>query len=335
MDQLTFDTTEFPAAERFDRWRAGIEDFALEELDRTQPFDGRSTVTGLGALLISESELPPLRFIRTSAMIRANRRDHFTLTVMREGSLRGLADGTPFEIGPGIPLLIDHSRPCEIIASRARSMVIVLPRNLLGAGQGADAHGPLPASAETVLFTTYLAALSVALPALHPAAALPAARALCELLAACLPSATSRREARLLRSHALRSRLLAYVEAHLEETLSVDRLCADLAVSRSALYRTVEGDGGIAGLVRTARLEWVHRAISDRTETRTIQQIAHAAGFSDDPRFSRVFHATFGYTAAELRRSATVPSPLPLVSADAAVAFRHAVGRLAAGPNPG
>jgi AraC-like DNA-binding protein len=335
MDQLTFDTTEFAAAERFDRWRTGIEDFALEELDQTQPFDGRSIITGLGALLISESVLPPLRFTRTAAMIRANRRDHYTLTVMLEGSLRGLADGKPFEIGPGIPLLIDTSRPSEIIASRARSIVIVLPRNVLGAGQGADAHGPLAASPETLLLTTYLAALSAALPALHPAAALPTARALCELLAACLPSATNRREASLLRSHALRSRLLAHVEAHLEESLSVDRLCADLAVSRSALYRAVEGDGGIAGLVRTARLEWVHRAISDRTETRTIQQITHAAGFSDDPRFSRVFHATFGYTAAELRRSATVPSPLPLASADAAVAFRDALERLAVGPNPG
>jgi AraC-like DNA-binding protein len=334
MDQLTFDTAEFPAATRFDRWRAGIEDFALEELDRTLPFDGCSVVTGLGALLISESVLPPLRFTRTAAMIRANRRDHFTLTLMLDGSLRGLADGTPFDVGPGIPLLIDHSRPSEIIATRARSMVIVLPRNLLGAGQGAEAHGPLPASAETLLLTTYLAALSAALPALHPAAALPTARALCELLAACLPSATSRREARLLRSHALRARLLAHVEAHLEEPLSVDRLCADLAVSRSALYRAVEGDGGIAGLVRTARLEWVHRAISDRTETRTIQQITHAAGFSHDPQFSRVFHATFGYTAAELRRSATVPSPLPLASADAAVTFREAIERLAVGPNP-
>jgi hypothetical protein len=63
-------------------------------------------------------------------------------------------------------------------------VVIVRPRNLLGAGPGGEAHGPQPASAETRLLSTYLAALSAALPALHPAAALPTARALCEFLAA-------------------------------------------------------------------------------------------------------------------------------------------------------
>ena len=50
--------------------------------------------------------------------------------------------------------------------------------------------------------------------------------------------------------------------------------------------------------------------------------------------FSRQFHAAFGYTAAELRRSAVVPSPLPEGSEDPALAFRDAVERLASGPNP-
>jgi AraC-like DNA-binding protein len=229
-------------------------------------------------------------------------------------------------------VLLDLSRPVEIVAEPVRSIVVVLPRNLLGAGRRGGVHGPLPPSAQSTLLAAYLKALCEALPELPDAAALPTARALCELVAACLPGSQKAR-APVIRGEALRARVLDFVDAHLQENLTTERLCAELGASRSALYRALETDGGVAELIRRLRLEAAHRMLSDRTDGRTIQQIAHAAGFDDEARFSRQFHAAFGYTASELRSRGAVPSALPPDSVDLPKAYSGAVNRLASGPD--
>jgi AraC-like DNA-binding protein len=300
--------------------------------DPSVPFDAVSKVTGLGPLPISESVLPPLRFRRTPAIIRARGSDYWNLNLMLEGVLQLDADGERFEVQPGVPVLLDLSRPVEIVAEAVRSIVVVLPRNLLGAGRRGGVHGPLPQSAESSLLAAYLKALCEVLPELPESAALPTARALCELVAACLPPAARKRPT-LLRGEALRLRVLEFIDAHLQEAVPIERLCEEIGVSRSALYRALEADGGVAELIRRVRLEAAHRMLSDRTDGRTIGQIAHAAGYRDEAVFSRHFHAAFGYTAAELQRTAAAPSVLPTDSPDLPKAYRKAVNRLASGPD--
>jgi AraC-like DNA-binding protein len=127
--------------------------------------------------------------------------------------------------------------------------------------------------------------------------------------------------------------VLEFAEAHVGEPLPPERLCSELGASRSALYRALQADGGVAELVRRVRLEAAHRMLGDRTDGRTIQQIAHAVGFNEEAVFSRQFHAAFGYTAAEFRRTAAVPSSLPPTSTDPSEAYRNAVNRVASGPD--
>jgi AraC-like DNA-binding protein len=332
MHQFVFDTRALPVEDRFRVWSSGLSDFEVAPADPSVPFDAVSRVTGLGPLPISESVLPPLNFRRSLEMIRARRSDYWNLNLMLEGVLQLDADGRRFEVQPGTPVLLDLARPVRIAAPAVRSIVVVLPRNLLGAGRQGGIHGPLPPSAQSALLAAYLKALCEALPDLPDAAALPTARALCELVAACLPQ-RAKAKAPLIRSETLRSRVLAFVDEHLAEPLTTERLCAELGVSRSALYRALDGDGGVAELIRRLRLEAAHRMLSDRTDGRTVQQIAHAAGFGDEARFSRQFHAAFGYTAGELQRTGAVPSALPADSPDAAKAYSSAVNRLAFGPD--
>ena len=106
-----------------------------------------------------------------------------------------------------------------------------------------------------------------------------------------------------------------------------------LGVSRSALYRALDADGGAAELVRRTRLETAHRMLSDRTDARTVQQIAHAVGFSDEALFSRQFHTAFGYTAGELQRTSAVPSALSPDVGHVSTVYSAAVKRLASGPD--
>ena len=332
MHQFVFDTRDVPVADRFKLWSAGLSDFEVTQLDPEQPFEAVTKVTGLGPLPISESVLPPLRFRRTAEIIRARRTDYWNLNLMLEGVLQLDADGRRFEVQPGTPVLLDLSRPVQIVTGPVRAIVVVLPRNLLGAGRRGGVHGPLPPSAQRTLLSTYLEALCESLPELADTAALPAARALCELVAACLPSA-ARTSPPLIRGEALRARVLEFIEANVAQALPPERICAELGASRSALYRALQVDGGAAELVRRVRLESAHRMLGDRTDGRTIQQIAHAVGFNEEAAFSRQFHAAFGYTAAEFRRTAAVPSSLPFPSADPSVAYRNAVNRVASGPD--
>lgn len=332
MRQLVFDTRQFPVEERFRLWSAGLSDFRVEQVDPHQPFDAVSTVTGLGPLPISESVLPALRFLRDRDMIQARRSDYWNLNLMLEGVLQLNADGHRYEVGPGVPVLLDLSRPVEIVAGPVRSIVVVLPRNLLGAGRRGGAHGPLPPSAESELLASYLTALCASLPRLEDTSAAQAARALCELVSACLPAA-GRVRPTALRGEALRLRVLEFVDQHVSEPISIERLCDALAVSRSALYRALTFDGGVAELVRRVRLEAAHRLLSDRTELRAISQIAGAVGFADEALFSRHFRTLYGYTASELRSRAAAPSALDPAIDDPAIAYARAVNRLAFGPD--
>ena len=51
----------------------------------------------------------------------------------------------------------------------------------------------------------------------------------------------------------------------------------------------------------------------DPSDTRSIQQIAHAVGYADSSLFSRHFAAAFGYSAAAFRAQPEVP---PLIDVD-------------------
>jgi len=332
MHQFVFDTRVLPPDERFRTWRSGLSDFEVEQPKPGAPFEAVSKVTGLGPLPISESVLPPLRFRRTIEMIRARRSDYWNLNLMLEGTLQFDADGRHFVVEPGTPVLLDLARPVTIEAPAVRSIVVVMPRNLLGAGRGGGLHGPLPPSASSRLLATYLTGLCEALPDLAEPAALPAARALCELVAACLPQAAKPR-APVIRSDALRLRVMTFIDEHLQAPLSAETICGALGVSRSALYRALAADGGVAELVRRLRLEAAHRMLSDRTDGRSIRQIAHAAGLPDEARFSRQFREAFGYTASDLQRSGTVPSALPPNADDLPRTYSRAVNRVAFGPD--
>ena len=94
----------------------------------------------------------------------------------------------------------------------------------------------------------------------------------------------------------------------LSPLLSPDRLCRELNVSRSRLYRTFSPLGGIAAYIRTRRLLDAHAALSNPEDIRPISDIAGERGFMDPADFSRAFHREFGYRPSEARhRSYALP----------------------------
>lgn len=99
----------------------------------------------------------------------------------------------------------------------------------------------------------------------------------------------------------LMHRLEKYVESHLSEDCSVDRLCQVLSVSRSSLYRLFPSDrGGVADFVRKTRIRVALELF--RTTDLSTGEIAHRVGFTDEQYFRRLFRRTTGVGVGQVRK---------------------------------
>lgn len=102
------------------------------------------------------------------------------------------------------------------------------------------------------------------------------------------------------------SRVVAYIDSHLQQDLLPERIARDVGVSVRSLYRLFEiRDQSLAGYIRDRRLKRCAdelRAVSHSHENLTC--IAYRWGFKDSAHFSRSFRACFGVSPREYRRAA-------------------------------
>lgn len=94
-----------------------------------------------------------------------------------------------------------------------------------------------------------------------------------------------------------------YVDNHLNEELSVTRLCQALKVSRPVLYNLTRQHvgGGIAAYVLHQRMERAQHLLRDGLLS--AKEIAAAVGFSDYSYFLRVYKKTYGVSPVKLQRA--------------------------------
>ena len=99
-----------------------------------------------------------------------------------------------------------------------------------------------------------------------------------------------------------RTRAGRYIEKHLgNPALTPARICREVGVSRSVLYRVFEAAGGVMQYIRRARLHAAHKLLTDDKDTRRVGEIAVAVGFTDASDFSRAFSREFGYSPSDAR----------------------------------
>lgn len=94
----------------------------------------------------------------------------------------------------------------------------------------------------------------------------------------------------------------SYIQRNLEESITVDAICADFRIGRSRLYDVAEKflGCGVAEYVRKKKIEAAQRLL--RETDLTIGAIAEATGFSDYNYFSRVFRKETGLSARAYRQ---------------------------------
>ena len=85
-----------------------------------------------------------------------------------------------------------------------------------------------------------------------------------------------------------------FIETHLNESISIKRLCDEFNISRTSLY-TIMGnhtEHGIAQLIKEKRLQYSKKLL--KTTNYSIAEISEKIGFSDYNYFLRAFKKRFG-----------------------------------------
>jgi AraC-like DNA-binding protein len=301
---LHFDSAVLPADAAFAQWAAVMTAYEIYQPEGVPAaaFTGTADAWMLGDAIVTDAQLSPLRFVRSAARASADAADHYSFLLLREGSWTGDVDGRLLTVGPGQVVAFDMRRPMDAEGGSTDVVTLGMSRDSLAAAMGTipDLHGAILDGPTGRLLADHLMALARELPRLQLDQVPALVKATAGLIAAC--AAAQPGGAGGTRDVDLRHKVSRYIDRQLEAPeLGVERICAELGLSRSVLYRALAPLGGVASYIRTRRLEAVHVLLGDRRERRSIATIAHAFGFVSEAHFSRVFRRRFGYSPRQLR----------------------------------
>lgn len=105
-------------------------------------------------------------------------------------------------------------------------------------------------------------------------------------------------------------RVFAYIDQHLADDLSLDRLAALAAFSRFHFHRVFRAWTGetVHDFVRRRRLESAGALLSGEPQA-SIATVAHRVGFDSPASFTRAFRAHYGMTPTAWRFGDRPPRP--------------------------
>ena len=298
-------------------WAAWFEPvFSLDHRhDEAAEFLADATFWSLGRAGISRVSAPRLRAMRDLGHVRRDPTDHWSITF----------GGRPTQVTlGGEPLLIPAGRP--FVTSLADAMVsereaderftLFLSRDHFQslAPDLARVRGSWIEGGAGQLLMDFVRLLERSLPTLseEERGALP--QAIAGMVAACVaPSAAHAREAQPQLDVTRMERVREVVRRRIgSATLTTASICREVGISRSQLYRMLEGEGGVMRFVQRMRLRAAHAALSDPQERRGVAGLGEACGFHDPSSFSRAFRREFGLSPMEVRTAALAGGALHL-----------------------
>ncbi|EDX79522.1 transcriptional regulator, AraC family protein [Brevundimonas sp. BAL3] len=96
------------------------------------------------------------------------------------------------------------------------------------------------------------------------------------------------------------------VEDDRDRAWDVETLAAAVGVTRETLRKNFRAGLGVtvAGFIRSVRLDWANERLISGRETRSVADIAVAAGFRSSSTFSRAYFERFGINPSLARARA-------------------------------
>jgi AraC-like DNA-binding protein len=314
---LRFSTRELPLAKQFQAWRAHMAPLADIHLpDGASPDQGflaEQTGWRLGDLLIVQQHTQAHSYARSRAMLRSSLIDHWNLGLLRSGRAWTEVDRRVTEIGPGELFLRSLGYPYRGRTTESAGVFLFMPYELL-----ADDAGILEAANNSVLsgslaelLLNYISGMEANLDNLAADELPRIVQTVCDMVVACAASSAKPDAAGSQTNKGMMERAHRYIHLHLHSPeLSPDAICREIGISRTRLYQLFEPSGGVLNYIRKRRLQQAHAALSDPTDTRTIAEIAEAAGFDVAANFTRAFSHEFGANPREIRKAAASQQPV-------------------------
>ncbi len=237
--------------------------------------------------------------------------DHFVVTLVVEGELIGSAASGFDRALPGDIVLADTRRASRTEPRHARLITVSVARDVVEAALGGAGglHGRRVSPPVSAMLGAYMQALADHAETLAPSVLPSLCRAFIEVLSTTAPAgprgaADARRQAFLRREYVER-----HIAAHLAEPdLSVATISDATGISRSALYRLFEKQGGVARLIRRRRLDAV-RAALDARDPATLDELAERFGLAGGRLLGRQFLEAYGVTPGAYRKALAALDP--------------------------
>lgn len=295
-----------------DVWRTLVRPYvdARIESDPRQ-FFGEMAGTHLGDSMISRSTSAATMANRRHALdIRLGQMDHLLIQLLLAGSIRGQYGKRKVDVPPGSISLLDLGQTLDTRTDSLTTITLTVPRDRLPTSlRGRNLHGIVlpPEDGATQLLASHLQALMTHAPRLtHTAMAAhvnAALMMLCGGLSQPVPATADTQES--VRD-SMRRLAQRQIERHLDsDQISPEHIATAIGVSRAALYRLFERDGGVRAYIQARRLDRCFDELLLSTGSRIIiADLAYRHGFSSESVFSRAFRRRFEMSPGEVRTRA-------------------------------
>ena len=309
-----FSTRSLSADEQLDAWRGWFHTvFDVAPGPSAAPgFHAENRVWTLDGFAVSRVSAPPLKASRTNAHIRRNPIDHWIVTlgnattgIETPNAAMVVPERRPFILSLGNAFVSERNDDDRLQVYLARdSFRDIAP--LLDAAQGRVLDTPLGQ-----LLVDYMLLLERALPTLGAADLSLLKGALGAMIGACvLPSADRVAMADSQIKLTRLERVRQTIRRHLRSPgLGTDRLCREVGVSRSQLYRLLEGEGGVARYIQRQRLLEAYATLAGSSDKTPLATLATDLCFADASSFSRAFRHEFGVRPSDIRGNACAGPP--------------------------
>ena len=262
----------------------------------------------LGDLALTNSRVSALRIERSADHIARDRRDTYSLILLKHGGWTAEIDSGCISVAAGQICIMDFAQGWLVEGTAQENVMLVVPRALVAelAPDAPALHGRFLEGASGRLLAEHMLALTRRLPATRAADAELVRRATTRLIEGALLelSAESHAPFRYLKRD-IAGQVLRYIERQLtDRDLSVATICRDIAISRPTLYRAFRAGGGVSTYIQQRRLESAHARIADEGDRSSMAEIADRFCFSSPAHFSTAFRRRFGYTPTGARGAA-------------------------------
>lgn len=305
-EPYVFSTHDSPISdqqEAWRRWHGAIAEVSFSEQDSTAAdFAAESRLWSFDGMALARVRAPALRVARSALHIRRDPADHWVVTIGMAATHLQFTSGT-FMVQAGVPFLTSLAEPCLSERGRDERLHLYLSRDRFASlaptldGLRGPAAGPFGA-----LFARYLLLIEEALPALSEADASRLPEAIASMLTSAVELASRDDAAARRTDHSIMARVRSAVRRRIASvSLGPKSLCRDVGISRSRLYRLLEGQGGVARYIQRQRLDACYADLANPADTRPIAVIAECYGFSDPSSFSRAFRREFSLTPSDVR----------------------------------